>query len=144
MVDYLKEHKGAAILLVCGLLFWVFLYFLTGSACILRATIGFPCPGCGSTRAVVMLLRGEFLQAHIMHPLITVSLVSIAYYSIRHIFFRKIAITTTEKRIVLALTMLYTIVFIVRLIFLFPHTQPMVMNEDAIYRQIINRVVHLF
>ena len=37
--------------------------------CPLRRFAGVPCPGCGSTRALVLLFRGEFAAAFAMNPL---------------------------------------------------------------------------
>ena len=48
----------------------LFLFFYFGSGlCIFRRLTGFPCPGCGMTRAVLCVLRGDFSGAFNYHPL---------------------------------------------------------------------------
>ena len=37
--------------------------------CSLRRFTGIPCPGCGSTRAAMLVLRGEFAAAVALNPL---------------------------------------------------------------------------
>lgn len=51
-----------------------------GWRCPLRTATGYPCPGCGMTRATRMLLHGDFAGATTMHPLvwIVVPMVSVA------------------------------------------------------------------
>ena len=38
--------------------------------CVVQAALGIYCPGCGGTRAVASLLRGDFLGSFICHPLV--------------------------------------------------------------------------
>lgn len=39
-------------------------------ACTFRQVTGFPCPGCGGTRAVYYLARGQLLQSLLYHPFV--------------------------------------------------------------------------
>ena len=40
-----------------------------GPACIFRLTTGIPCPGCGMTRSLSSIWRGDFLLSLRFHPL---------------------------------------------------------------------------
>lgn len=44
--------------------------------CPLRRFVGIPCPTCGSTRAVLRLVRGDFAGAFALQPLVTGLLLS--------------------------------------------------------------------
>ena len=37
--------------------------------CLFRTVTGIPCPGCGLTRAIARLARGDLARAFILHPL---------------------------------------------------------------------------
>ncbi|HIZ16758.1 MAG TPA: DUF2752 domain-containing protein, partial [Firmicutes bacterium] len=43
---------------------------VTGTTCLIKSTIGVPCPGCGMTRATLELLSGNISAALHYHPLV--------------------------------------------------------------------------
>ena len=48
----------------------VFAAFYFGLPCIWQFLFGIPCPGCGMTRALFSVLRGDFSAAFSFHPMI--------------------------------------------------------------------------
>ncbi len=56
---------------------WLFLNFLGSthnhhgdySVCLIKNVSGVPCPSCGSTRAVVALIKGDIIQSIMLNPL---------------------------------------------------------------------------
>ena len=61
-----------------------FLHF-PGWPCPLLSAVGIPCPGCGLTRATLLLIHGEWKQSLVMHafaPLLLLSLLLIAISAI--------------------------------------------------------------
>ncbi len=72
-----SEHAGrkrpglgpAVVVLLVGLA----VFFVDGIVvCPMKRVTGIPCPGCGMTRAVRLLLHGDFAGATRMHPLVWV------------------------------------------------------------------------
>lgn len=62
-------------LLTLGSYVWVGYHLLhahspdTGTLCLFKATTGVPCPSCGITRSVLLLLQGNVLEAVWINPL---------------------------------------------------------------------------
>lgn len=63
-----RWHRwGIALALVSPVAFAVFNEF---PLCPTAGVLGIPCPGCGLTRATLLLLNGEFARALALHPLV--------------------------------------------------------------------------
>ncbi|MBQ7774718.1 MAG: DUF2752 domain-containing protein [Lachnospiraceae bacterium] len=56
----------SGILILFGL--WVVTRLLGKGLCIFQAKWGIPCPGCGMTRSMLLILQGQFAAAWKMHP----------------------------------------------------------------------------
>lgn len=53
-----------------GYLAFVFAMYRLGVRCLFRTVLGFPCPGCGMTRALVSFLHLDFAAAAAYHPMV--------------------------------------------------------------------------
>ena len=120
-----------------GLLLWGGLFVLIDSICVFQILFGIPCPGCGSTRAAVALIQGRFAEAFTYHPLIPLSLVILPYAVFRNVINRRWKIPAAEKYAVILIVAVYITTYVIRMILFFPHTQPMVSLEGAIWPRII-------
>jgi hypothetical protein len=75
------ELVWGSILLLAALLATAWL--ISGIAtprCLLHAATGIPCPTCGMTRAIRLLLHGEIGAAFLLNPLMTTALLGAALY----------------------------------------------------------------
>lgn len=101
--------------------------------CLVKLAIGFPCPGCGLTRATLSLLRFDFVQAFMYNPLIFI-VPPIAWILIFHErpILNKIY-KSTFFWIVLCVIVL--IVYILRIIYVYPNA-PMDYHEDNLFNLI--------
>ena len=94
---------------------------------------GIPCPGCGMTRAIVCLLRGDIRGVLAMHPLA----ITLPFFAAAFIFgSRKIRHYASVIMIVL-----FIAVYAARMIMYFPSSEPMVFNEASVLGRILDIIM---
>jgi hypothetical protein len=133
----------------------VLLFFgeIFGTSCYVSSMIGIPCPGCGSTRALLLLLQGDVIDALRMHPLIFITLSLFAVipgFSFLQFLMRK---RGRELRsplspgavnvIFVLLAAAYLVLYAIRMILYFPHTEPMLFNEYSLLGRLVTIVKKL-
>ena len=115
---------------LCYLMFGVI-----GGWCLFRRITGLPCLTCGMGRAWLCALRLDFVRAFFWHPLFwTLPLLVLLF-----LFCNRLP----KKAVVAAaaiLAVLFAGTYIVRMVWLFPRTPPMTVNENAP----LNRLLRLF
>lgn len=133
MLHYLVRVLGTlAVLAACA--------FLLDIGCIFKHVTGLPCLGCGTTRACIAFVRGQFLDAFFWHPLFWLTLMLISVMVVRGgVLFQSPRMT---KWCVLFLAAMYITVYIVRMVLLFPDTPPMDYNFDAAGYRIVQILLH--
>lgn len=97
---------------------------------------GVPCPGCGMTRALVSLLRGDIQGAFFMHPLIFVMPVFLLLF----IFGSK----KVRSRASVVMIAVFLTVYAIRMVMYFPESKPMVYNHSSVLYTAINIIKNLF
>jgi hypothetical protein len=105
---------------------WTFL----GTSCVFASTIGFPCPGCGATRALAALATGDVIGSLRLFPMLIPSLAAI--YTYAALWFISGRIPIWMEKILLALAVLLIAVFAIRMFILFPGDAPMTYNYKAV------------
>ena len=76
--------------------------------CLFKLTTGKPCATCGSTRGVLAVLHGHFLEAWLYNPMVmTIFVVAGAMLAVRLIFARtvRLELTRWERRLVWVLAL---------------------------------------
>ncbi|MBN1623217.1 MAG: DUF2752 domain-containing protein [Clostridia bacterium] len=96
----------------------LFLLLASVDLCLFRRLTGLPCPSCGMTRAYISLFKGNIANAFFMHPLFPLVPVIMILLIVSR--YRKKHFTKTY----IALGFIFLITYIIRMIFLFPHTPP--------------------
>ncbi|MBN2558348.1 MAG: DUF2752 domain-containing protein [Clostridia bacterium] len=99
--------------------------------CVFRRITGLPCPSCGMTRAYVELLSGNVAGAFLMHPL---------FWFIPIIIGLMIHTQATGKshtKAYVVIGVIFLVVYIIRMILLFPHTYPFDYEHSSILGRLL-------
>lgn len=121
---------------VFGVYFLVGRYFLY-SLCPSVVVTGLPCPGCGLTRAMLAIFRGDFKAAWHLHPF---AYLILAYAGVflfrRYIQQKKNPHFLTHLKVILAAMVLF---YIYRMIRYFPGDPPMSYYYGSVVWRIVGR-----
>jgi hypothetical protein len=127
----LKELKSSWGVLVIMIVYVIFASFFLGTGCLFSSTTGFPCIGCGGTRAGLALLHGNIIESLRLHPLFIPAVILFGAYFTIFFFKGKTAAKKLDKALII-FTIAAVILFIIRMILFFPHTEPMIYNFDSV------------
>lgn len=116
-------------------LYYVVANLLFGVICPSLIFFGLPCPGCGLTRAGFYLITGDFAESFRMHPL----LIPGVSYIVAYLVIKKVKPNKINRLQIPAIILLAAmiILYVIRMVSLFPHTPPMVMHGESILHNII-------
>lgn len=93
-----------------------------GSICVFYNFFGIPCFTCGMTRSFFSLLNLDFKKAFFYHPLFfLVPIIPFTLKKIKYFYF---------------ISAIFALVWIIRLVLLFPNQEPFKFNENAVYPKV--------
>lgn len=134
-----KNKKGEAcemlFFLAILLLYCAFMTIMTGGSCFLKGIFGIPCPGCGATRAMILLVKGDVAGSLDMNPSAPILFFCIIN-EIRVNYFKK----GRKKTAALLLTagiIASAAIYIIRMKMHFPFREPYVFNHQALLFQFL-------
>ena len=108
---------------------------LTDSICMTRSLTGFPCPGCGLTRANLSFFSGKISQAFDYHPLFLLVDIFILYSAAYSLILKKNE-TKAQRIAVITFFILIIAVYIYRMVTLYPKHEPMTYNYNSLFYRI--------
>lgn len=124
-----SDAKNTAIFLAALLLYMGLMNVLFGTSCPTVILVGFPCPGCGITRAFKLLMAGRIWEAFCFQPLLfLLAALAVLYAVQRYAFGRPRAFERCAVIFIVAAVPLY----LYRMAVWFPDTEPMVYEPDNV------------
>lgn len=112
---------------------------LFNTKCIFKSIVWVPCPGCGLTRAWISFIKGNISEAFYWHPLFlmipVLAILILLYFKGSFIKYRRYILLS-----IVTIVGLYFIVYIVRMIILFPSVEPLDYNSHSF----INRLIYYY
>lgn len=123
----IKEYGMAA---VAVLIYTVAVNLIFHAFCPLVIFCGFPCPGCGASRAAVCFITGQWRQAWQLNPVVfPIALVAGYFFLNRYLLGRKARGIKALMAVVMALLV---VVYCVRMYLHFPNQVPYVYTEHNV------------
>jgi len=135
-----KSVKNFILVILLVILYFVIANLIFGYICPSMIFVGLPCPACGLTRAGILFFTGNFLASLRIHPLFLPSFAYIAYVIILHVKWPHKLNSGYMTIINIMLLFVVIVLYIYRMVILFPHTTPMVINENSVLHNIINLI----
>ena len=123
----LKNYKWAILGLI---LYDAAVTFLFGAFCPMVIVTGLPCPGCGTTRALGYVMRGDFGRAFVSNPCIYLWMLLAAYVGWQRYVRGKRAAGALPAAAGIAVLMI--LIYLYRLAAEFPGSPPMNYREENV------------
>lgn len=128
--DLRQYRLFIAALILCGAIAGL----LFQKICILRIVTGYPCPGCGMTRAFWLLITLRWPEAFAMNPMIFVWAPLIVWAFVNRYFRAGKARPLTT--LLIAAGLLSLAVYALRMAMLYPDAPPLTYDADNLLRRI--------
>ena len=104
--------------------------------CLVKHTIGIPCMGCGMSRAFYYMITLDFVQAYRFHPLVFIVPFVVLVFLLQE---TKLLGKFYHSRLFWGFILsLFVVVYIIRMILYFPHTEPMDYYSNPLIFRLFN------
>lgn len=136
---FFKDIKAVKWAIILVIAYFAFLNRLLYTLCPLTLITGYPCPGCGMTRAAFCVLRMDFSGAWEIHPFIyPIIALFIIFCFQRYILQKKNMQSVKKGVVVLAVAMI--MFYLWRMWRCFPDTPPMTYYRYNFINRILNMI----
>lgn len=133
-IRIITDVKGYGVAVAAVLLYAVAVNLIFHAFCPLVILSGFPCPGCGVSRATLCFMTGRWQSAWQMNPVIFPIVLFAAYFCLcRYLLGRKVKGAKTGIAVILVLLF---VVYCLRMYLHFPDRIPYVYVEENVLARI--------
>ena len=132
--------KSAWRLFIVIIVYSVLASIFLGTSCLMASTLGLPCPGCGATRAFLLLFSADIALSLHFHPLLIPAILCFGAYFIAWLTYEHIPRPMERMLVIFAIVMV--VFYFLRMILYFPRETPMVFNYDAILPRIVRMLIN--
>ncbi|MHB1483326.1 MAG: DUF2752 domain-containing protein [Saccharofermentanales bacterium] len=121
--------------------FSVFGMIIAGTPCLIRVVTGFPCPGCGLTRATLALLNLDFKSALVFNPMVFFIWPLIIFLIYLYISRKNQMKIFTPVFISFGVLMIS--VFVIRMIIYYPDSTLLTYDYNSIFGRMIRFLINI-
>lgn len=131
-----KKERGQVAVCSSFLVVLVLMLFMTDGLCVWKGVFGLPCPGCGGTRAMFLLAKGNILGSLKLNPSAPLLFLCLLN-EIRVNYFKRGS--KKVAAIFLLVSVLFSImVYIIRMKYYFPSYEPYIFNDQCLLLRLLN------
>ena len=135
-----NDFKKIAIPIIAISLYILLANIILGKICPMRMLFGIPCPGCGTTRAFLLLMQGKVTEATISNPIwIPIVVLGLVFFINRYFVASEKAsakIIKMLKRALVVIGVLCIAYYICRMIYWYPNKEPMVYDINNLLQRL--------
>lgn len=130
-IHNLNKYKWFLIGVIIYLLYFM-IFHNNEPNCIVKRTIGFPCPLCGMTRSVLSVLTFQFKDVFMYHPFIVFMPLMFILFMFRGL--KQVDYLFNSTLFWIIIFVIYIGIYITRMILFFPDVIPMDYYHDAVFK----------
>jgi len=139
LLDDIKSARWAIILIIA---YFALFRRIIYTICPVVLLTGYPCPGCGLTRATIKLLKFDFYGAWQMHPFIYVIVILAMFFCINRYFLDNKYLKILKTGVIIASVAMIAF-YIWRMMTMFPEVAPMTYYYNNCLKKILYYLINL-
>lgn len=134
---FINDLKKVSIPVIVICIYVFICYILKIRVCPINYITGFPCPACGITRSLFMIIKGYFFESLKFHPFSFIILIYAFYFLIGRYFINVKSKILENVFIFIGILMIFFYIF--RMIHYYPSEEPIAYNYNSLFYYIYSK-----